>query len=176
MSVGEAKSSLQSALDFLLHDERYVTFFEKISHIQSRLDRPVEIEANSQGIIKVLDQAKYYLTKLQQEYVQQSHQIQDRDRFLDTLTGAVLVESTLRQEPTIFAAPLFNTKDTSLKQLLQNEKSPTTSYLELNKVIVDGFSHALTTKTPTELSMTPLQHESKRLFFADLKQKIDNTL
>lgn len=160
MSLKDGKDALQSALQFILSDERYAHFSEQVKMIQTRLREAIVVTPNIEGVSKVLSQAQSYLGRIQSVYREEANQIRDWDRFLDTIQHEVLVTTAETTEPVVFSAPLFLT-DQGTKKLLSTQESPTKSYLALNKVLVDGFYHALSTKTPTELNLSPLVHEAK---------------
>lgn len=138
----------------------------QLDQVIAFLNTPSEVKMNIEGIEAIRQQAENIVDEKKKEIGEiQEKIINDYDLFIDSLQTTLVSDNT---DNKTLSSAFFNANH-QLIDTVKTEPHPTTSYLKLNKKVMEGFSHALATRSPEELNMSLLTYN-------ETKQYVSRTL
>ncbi len=139
------------------------------------ISRTINADGNVTPASKELYQAKAEADGIVDQTRKQINSIADQVKNYDTFIQGVdknqiqLVKADDMQ--TSISSPLIK-GNTTTQQLIAQQEAPMTSYLNLNKGLVAGYTKALDNSSPEELNMTSDTYKRSQKLLADLDQQI----
>jgi septal ring factor EnvC (AmiA/AmiB activator) len=119
-------------------------------------------------------QADGIIAEKKKEVDEIQKQIKEYDTFINTLEKNKIQLVKQDDLTTTISSPLIK-GNTSTQQLINSQENPDTTYLALNKSLVQGYSEALNASTPEALNMTTDTYTKSQKLLANLNQQIAST-
>lgn len=139
----------------------------------------INSESNVKPASKQLQQARAIADSIvqdkQQEVETLADQVKDYDHFItDVQRNQIQLVSQKDDINTTISSPLITMNETT-KQLIASQEAPNTTYIALNKTLVQWYQKTLETSNATDLNMTPDTYNKSTKYLNELAQKIDKT-
>ena len=162
-------ATLHDGLSYMLTRDEMSRLHKDVQQILAILDMPRNVQANVSDVEAVGALARHDLEQLRTQYDTLAEDLEHYDAFIDAMPREQLVSIT--DDIHTYDAALFSVHE-DVHRLLEREPHPTTSRINMQRELVDGFVDSLETNSARDLNMSVLEHEDLHYYFTDLQDTL----